>query len=523
MKKKLWCSELMQKKNKKFKLGVLNNLNGNAGSGKTDLLLKYMFENPLDFIETKQSSKYNTLSFSRNRVLYVTDTTNLKQQMLTKYNCIELKQGVLKEYVNSDFNIEDLAPRDKIVTCTYSTLGYYLQNDKFVEWFIKHFYVIIFDESHNLIKWHYQFDNVENSSYCYIVNNLKCFVDNTLLICASATNEYLTNYFKSYHSEGENAIEVNTIFTEQELNRELKRYENKETKYYINMDMAYQSIIERVKQGSKALIWETQIKTIKKLEKYFKDNGLNVLCIWSKNNSKHPMSEEQINSIDYVLENEQVEDKYDIVIINDATTTGVNIKSKAFEISIINSTKNEVRVQARNRLRKNIELLILPYWEDIDGFRALTKCVDFINEEPKEIDPKYLNKHLSKEEQRFLINKYCPSYCDKNYDYFIKEKSWRKFKEYLVNWGYEVKENYIFKEGDERNMLENYLEELIDKRLYKEQQEELINRIDLRVDGHQQKSISKLNKGLEMLGIILKIKSKRVTENGKKITIWYIE
>lgn len=165
MNKKLYCSELMQKKNEKFKLGVLNNLNGNAGSGKTDLLLKYMFENPLDFIKAEKGSKYSILSLRKNRVLYVTDTNNLRSQMLTRHKCKELEKGVLKDYVENDMDIENLISNDQIITCNYATLGYNVQNPKYIKWFIKHFDVIIFDESHNLIKWYYQFDNVENSSY----------------------------------------------------------------------------------------------------------------------------------------------------------------------------------------------------------------------------------------------------------------------------------------------------------------------------------------------------------------------
>ena len=478
MNKKLWCSELMQKKNKEFKLGVLNNLNGNAGSGKTDLLLKYMFENPLDFIEAEKGSKYSLLSLRKNRVLYVTDTNNLRSQMLTKHKCKELKKGVLKDYVENDMDIENLISNDQIITCNYATLGYNVQNPKYIKWFIKHFDVIIFDESHNLIKWYYQFDNVENSSYCYIVNNLKCFVDNTLLICASATNEYLTNYLKSYHSEGENAIEVNTIFTEQELSRELRQYKNKKTEYYINMDKAYSDIIKKVKKGQKALIWEAQIKTIKKLEQRFRAEGLEVLSIWSAKNPKHPLSEKQKDSIDYLLEEEKVEDKYDIVIINEATTTGVNIKSKEFEICIVNNTKNEIVVQARNRLRKDIKLLILPYCAEMDGCK-IEKCVDVVSDEPKEIPKKYLNKHLSEEEKRLLIDKYCPSYWDKNYNY-VKEKSWRKFEEYLYKWGYRVKNDCISNKEDDNDMLEEYLNLNIGRIYTKEEKEELINKINLR-------------------------------------------
>ena len=56
---------------------------------------------------------------------------------------------------------------------------------------------------------------------------------------------------------------------------------------------------------------------------------------------------------------------------------------------------------------------------------------------------------------------------------------------------------------EERNRcnLELYLESLIDKRLFEEDREELIEKINLRVNGKQQKSYSKLNEGLKMIGL----------------------
>lgn len=45
----------------------------------------------------------------------------------------------------------------------------------------------------------------------------------------------------------------------------------------------------------------------------------------------------------------------------------------------------------------------------------------------------------------------------------------------------------------------DYIDSVVGKRLFKENQKELIERIDLRVDGKQQKSYTKLNEGLEMI------------------------
>lgn len=72
--------------------------------------------------------------------------------------------------------------------------------------------------------------------------------------------------------------------------------------------------------------------------------------------------------------------------------------------------------------------------------------------------------------------------------------------------------------AEEIKILEEYLKGLIGKKLYKEEKEELINKINLRVDGHQQKSISKLNGYLEKLGIPYRIKS----DKNKSTRYWII-
>lgn len=51
-------------------------------------------------------------------------------------------------------------------------------------------------------------------------------------------------------------------------------------------------------------------------------------------------------------------------------------------------------------------------------------------------------------------------------------------------------------EDNKRDSLKIYLESIVDKRLGKEEQKELIDKIDYRVDGHQKKSYSQLNNAL---------------------------
>ena len=73
-----------------------------------------------------------------------------------------------------------------------------------------------------------------------------------------------------------------------------------------------------------------------------------------------------------------------------------------------------------------------------------------------------------------------------------------------------------------KDKLAMYLDSILDQRLDKEKQLELIDRINVRVDGKQQTSYGKLNIGLQMLELPYIIISKRVKENGKLNTVWIV-
>lgn len=75
---------------------------------------------------------------------------------------------------------------------------------------------------------------------------------------------------------------------------------------------------------------------------------------------------------------------------------------------------------------------------------------------------------------------------------------------------------------ENENDLEMYLESLVGKKLDKNAQEELINKIDHKVNRRQVKSYTGLNEGLKLIELPYVIDSKRYRENGKLNTVWII-
>ncbi len=80
--------------------------------------------------------------------------------------------------------------------------------------------------------------------------------------------------------------------------------------------------------------------------------------------------------------------------------------------------------------------------------------------------------------------------------------------------------NYrLIEEDYKKENLLGYLENSIGKKFNKEDQDEIINNINVRVNGRQQRSYSKLNEGLKMLDLPYKILPKK--SNGERY--WLIE
>lgn len=93
----------------------------------------------------------------------------------------------------------------------------------------------------------------------------------------------------------------------------------------------------------------------------------------------------------------------------------------------------------------------------------------------------------------------------------------RKFGFYDDSYGFDYR--LIIEEYDKNIELEDYLESIVGEKLYKEEQKKLINKIDLRVNGRQQKTYKKLNEGLDMIKLPYVILPKK----SNNIRYWIVE
>lgn len=85
----------------------------------------------------------------------------------------------------------------------------------------------------------------------------------------------------------------------------------------------------------------------------------------------------------------------------------------------------------------------------------------------------------------------------------------------------EFSKSMFIEEKEQMDELEIYLLSIVGKRLHKEEQKELIEKLDLRINGRILKSVSSLNSAL-IEKFNMSLNSKRVKEKGKLETIWIL-
>ena len=543
---KLWLNEAMKEFNKKLDRTVLNIMNAPAGSGKSTFIFEEFLRDSKQYVN---GLSYNYID-NLDRVLYVCDTTMLKSSILKDTDGITkiLEKNDLKQAMK-DKTLENTFEGDvgNIKVITYSTLGFLLQNKASRTILLKYYNCIIMDEIHNLIKYSYKFDTENNKTYGIILEWLPTMLNerNLLILALTATP------YNIYYPLQKLKVMYRTLFHETEL-KQIRRYIDehhgicKNSTNYIKVIGINHDWIKN--KDYKILIY-TNTKTVAEgYKQLLISYGYNVEWLCSPNNKTNDiitMNNNQLELRDHLLFTGQYPEDLDILIINGAYETGWNLYDSKVQWVLIDSTRYDTQIQARNRVRHDIKMLLTK--EPIDSDGQLIEYDTFKNEHPTGVyyntpsivqfmEDKYINVKLTKEDKTYLVNKYAMIPHDKH------KATWQTFKSDLERANFKVitnnKGTFILHKDDdfktiikeskkkmnnENKELYNYLNDLETIPLNKEKREELINRINVRVYGKQQRSYNKINEGLKMIDLPFIIDSKRLTIDGKKDTYWIID
>lgn len=277
----------------------------------------------------------NDLVPQSKRVLYLCDNGNLKSQV---------------EKDSDKAGIKDMIYKFDILS--YKAFGIKVKNDTLNK-FINGFDMIICDEVHNLL----DYQNFSNDADL-LVARIKLFdrYKNTKIVFFTATpyyldqlakeNEGLGDYFKSYN------------FTN---HPNINKYVNKRLAYmnhYSDVEKTLKEYEGYFKDlNGKCLMYTQRIEVMEKLKDISLEAGLKPICIWS--NNFREMTEEQNKVRNHLLETGELLEPYNVLIINRATETGVNIYDKDMNLVIVNTSNVTQQTQARGRVRHDIDLLVL--------------------------------------------------------------------------------------------------------------------------------------------------------------------
>lgn len=334
------------------------------------------------------------------RYLYLCDNSNLKQQIILDY--------------------EQNSNKSDVTIMTYKQFGqivkYDLEND-----YINSYDIIICDEIHNLID--YQGFNNDGDLLIALLKLVVAY-DKTKIIFFTATPYYLDELANKYKSFGNNFIRLDFID-----NNEIKRYTNLSTIEYTNYkEIPYlldnnREVIEYY--NYKILIYTTSIENMLEIKRLLTNDYLKPICVWSINNTKYPMDEEQLKVRDCMISKGKLLEPYNVLIINRSTETGVNIIDDKMMYCIINTTNITQQLQARGRIR-----------HDIIELRLKSNSSNYKKMKIK-LSDEWLNKPLTKKDKDKLA-KYLNIYDTKGQ--LVK---WTTIKLILENNNYIIKEKKL--------------------------------------------------------------------------------
>ena len=97
--------------------------------------------------------------------------------------------------------------------------------------------------------------------------------------------------------------------------------------------------------------------------------------VWSINNEDHKMSSKDLEVRDSILTDEKIPEDIQVLIINAASQTGINIKSP-IDYVVVHSTDEDVVTQVIGRVRHDVDTVYLFEKEKIERVLITSNMLD---------------------------------------------------------------------------------------------------------------------------------------------------
>jgi len=374
-----------------FQRGKINLIEAPCGCGKT----------------TCAKGKIADLASSRNKVLYLIDTTNgcnvlANSEHTNKLRAWDIGPGnyyntiapAPYEEIYPSFNQK---PTDDMWVSTYANFGFLIR--EYGPALLNHFEIIIADEAHNMLQFATYSPQPNSASEARDAVRDAAISNKTLVIAISATPQIIKNDRRFSYYLYEVPFDAS----------DLRQYSQNEMGFFT--DIA--DVMNTLPEGKKGALYTARISQMKQLEEIAREKGRNPISIWSMSNSEHPMSSQQEYVRQRILEDEAIPSEYDLFIFNASAETAINIRSEIDFVVVNNSDATHIK-QARGRVRHDIDILYVPQRLNV------SIC----------LDEKYLDHPLTKQEK--MAMRLSTGLKDSH----GKPLPYAQLKERLINMGY---------------------------------------------------------------------------------------
>lgn len=438
--------------------------------------------------------------FIKNALYNYAKENNLKILMLLhRLNCVEQFQMELdREEKNDHLTIK-----------TYQSLEYKARKREMLD--LEEYDYIISDE------FHYFLDDAKYNGYTDMSLNGILKANHAVRIFMSATGDKMRHYLKE-----ERHMNINTI--DYTLENDYKNISK--LNFFYNKSTLELLLDRAVVSGDKAIFFIQSATVAYDLHKKY---PLQTIFNCSKSNSEYYrfVDEEKINKL---LKNEKFNDQ--ILITTSVFDAGINIVDRELNDIVIDMDDIGSVIQCIGRKRfiddddfLNVNIRAMSRQRlggRVTGLsNVLEMPYELYNNGDKSMIDKYYRENINSDmlyavrnecgEIEFKLNemmffKVVSDVNETTHILSIRGKSYCKYLTALLG-------KYTFNDIEEevkKMNVKEYLESLTGIRLFKEEQVELANKINLRVDGRQYKSISKLNQAIDMMGIKYVLLAKRI-------------
>lgn len=187
-----------------------------------------------------------------------------------------------------------------------------------------------------------------------------------------------------------------------ELTKNVKVFDyrnHSDIKKYMELAKSYITHIEQIRPflkdrlesfnyfNSKGLAFAKTISSLKTIETILIEEGFRPLVLWSDRNREHELSDMQKQARQQLIETNLIPEEYNFLVMNSALREGWNLHDPKIRLAIMNTTNETDIIQARGRIRKDIDMVIYRTTNELDKLNS------------SELSNKYLNKPLTTEDK----------------------------------------------------------------------------------------------------------------------------